>query len=195
MNREHYEEQTGRQSPASDRFLQEFNQVCLWLRISFIPLIHTQGLKDPQVAYLVIHNKNITAQTLLEIMEALVDYLIEQDKTGLEIFRQTRDRFRKLLAIRNTLVHENQFTGRENEPAAGLSEMRGNTIQMNGAEHPVRHSPKSERELLAVAEECKQVNILFSRFFSCIASRFEPTRNFTKDENGMWRPRLLQTAQ
>lgn len=168
--------------------------MCLWLRISFISLIHTQGLKDPQVAYLVIHNRNITAQTLLEIMEALVDYLIEQDKTGLEIFRQTRDRFRKLLAIRNTLVHENQFTGWENEPAAGLSEMRGNTIQMNEAEHPVKHFPKSERELLAVAEECKQVNILFSRFFSCVGSHFEPTRNFTKDENGMWRPRLLQSV-
>lgn len=176
------------QYAALGKFIQEFGQICNGLRMSFNFLLQFQGLKDQNIAQIIIHNKAITAAPLLEIMAALAGRLIGEDAIGMEILKQIKKRFLDLIEIRNEFAHGDWYIGWGNAEKSDYSEMDAHILKTSKKGIKVKTLPKSEQELLTLVEECKQVNTLCMRFFFGVSMGHEPIKNFTKDKNGQWLP-------
>ena len=191
---ETYKAQTTEQYAVLGQFIQEFGQICNWLQTSFVQLLQGQGLREQTIAKIIIGNRAITAEPLVQIMEGLTGHLLGDDKAGKEIFGQITKRFRYLIVSRNDFVHGTWFIGWANETDIDFSEIRGTRLIPNKKGEAHRELPKSVEEIQALVEEAKQVNRLFMRFYACMTSARiqlgtgDFSRNFTKDDNGKWLP-------
>ena len=91
---ETYKAQTTEQYAALGQFIQEFGQICKWLQTSFVILLQGQGLRKQTIANIIIGNRAITAEPLVQIMEGITSQLVGDDKVGMDIFCQIKKRFR-----------------------------------------------------------------------------------------------------
>lgn len=184
-----YQAQTTEQYAALGQFIQEFGQICNWLQIQFVLLLQEQGLGDQTIANIIIGNKAITAEPLVQIMEGLAGHLISNDKVGMEILGHVTKRFRALITTRNDFVHGTWSIGWANPGDTDFSVIGGMKPAPNKKGMAYKELPKSVEEIHALVEEAKQVNKLFMRFFICVCpKRLDFSKNFTKTTEGEWLP-------
>lgn len=193
-----YDEQTTEQFAAIGHFVQEFGQICYWLQFDFIQLLSDNGLKDQAISNIVIGNRAITAEPLIQIMEGLVGHLLdeenENERIGKEVFRHAANRFRNLVKIRNDIVHGTWFIGWGNDAKTDFSKISGVKLNPNRNGFEIKNLPHSIEEIRKHIDEAKQLDLLFRKFFACwFHGRMEPgkgvfVRNFTKTSDGRWVP-------
>ena len=81
-----FEYQTSKQYGQLGRFIVEFEQVCSWLRIGIISLLHRDGLKTQRLAQILIDNKFITAKPLIDAYDAIITELgVREDPIQREV--------------------------------------------------------------------------------------------------------------
>lgn len=186
---ETYKAQTTEQYAALGQFIQEFGQICNWLQTQFVLLLQGQGLGDQMIANIIIGNKAITAEPLVQIMEGLAGHLTSDDKVGMEILGHVTKRFRALITSRNDFVHGTWFIGWASSADTDFSAIAGMKPAPNKKGMAYKKLPKSVEEIHALVEEAKQVNKLFMRFFTCMyPEKLDFSKNFTKTDEGEWLP-------
>ena len=190
-----YESQTTEQYAALGQFVQEFGQICNWLQVSFVQLLSMHGLKDQTISNIIIGQRAITAEPLIQIMEGLVGHLLGDDEVaGKEIFRHTAKRFRCLIRIRNDFVHGTWFIGWANPADTDFSDISGHKLNPNKKGMAIKPLPRSVDEIGELVNEAKQINKLFMRSYACMSlahmeqGKGDFSKNFTKTDDGRWLP-------
>lgn len=122
---------------AIGQFVQEFAHAChaLQMLITFILQVRG-GLKDQQMAFVLLGNRAITALVLIEMAQHLIGHVSGGEVEP--VFKDIANRFRDLNEDRNSLMHGITFVGWGNEQTTNWAEYSAYKIASRGTGHYVK---------------------------------------------------------
>lgn len=162
---------------AIGRFVQEFAHACWALQSLILSTLQVRGgLKDQQMGFILLGNKAMTANTLIDIAQHLVGHISGGQREP--IFRDIAKRFRDLNDFRNSLLHGITFVGWGNEQTADWGKFGAFKIASSATGHYVEELPKSADDLEPQALEAREITKPVSRYTGCITGNFTPGNNF-----------------
>jgi hypothetical protein len=171
---------------AVGRFMQEFAHAChaLQMLILFV-LQHQGGLRDQQMGLVLISNRAMTANTLVDMAQHLVEHISGGKRE--RVFADIAERFRRLNEDRNSLMHGMTFVGWGNEQTTDWSKFGAYKINSKATGHYIQELPKSATELEPWILEAREISKLVWRYSHwCVLQGSKPECQFAHLD-GHWR--------
>ena len=157
-----FESQTAKQHEQIGRFVVEFEQACLWLRIGIIFSLHRDGLRTQRLAQILIDNKSMTAAPLIEAYDAIMTEIgIRNYPIQKEVLDQVSKESRTLISERNKVVHGLWFIGYasvDDQDFSKISGLKGNPFKKQGMSF--QDLPTSVEEIEKLVERTKNLREL-----------------------------------
>ena len=182
------------QFAALGEFIQDFELVCFALKRLFVFCFHRHGLSSAgqPLANIAIDNHYITADPLVSIVSAVYRQAAKDDEVAQSVASDLERRFKRLIEIRNRVVHGTWLIGWVGSEQEDFSEITGiyNRITKNGLER--RDMPKSASELKKLSEEAKDLEDIAMRLMVPLMSTEERTsgRNQFIFEDTKWKSKF-----
>jgi hypothetical protein len=177
--RERYERQTKEQYAALGRYVQQFELVSFYLRYVITLVLHQDGLRNQQLADIIVGHHAVTAQTLLDTACALLVEVHSGDKDAISIMHHFRNRFSQEIRTRNTYLHGTWLMGWASESQQDFSDLGGFKLSPSpklGA--GTKDLAKSVQELQARIDELVEIEDGFKRLMGCLLLKREVKKNF-----------------
>lgn len=180
--------QTSNAYAAIGRFVQEFAHACHALQMLIVFTLQQRGgLRDQQMGWILVGNRAMTANTLIDMAQHLVGHISGGQREP--IFADIAERFRNLNKDRNALIHGLTFVGWGNEQTADWSEFKAYKIVSSAGGYYIQNLPNSAEELEPWLLEAREITKLVWRYSGCVTGSSEVGQNFIH-QDGHWRSRV-----
>lgn len=163
---EKYTSQTNELFCEIGRFSVRFEHVCFALRQGITFLLHKGGLRNQQLAHIVL--AELTAAPLKSILQAMIAEVADLDETDRLISNKIFIRVQNLIEKRNDVIHSTWFVGWASSEDSEFSQADGHKLSRGKAGAGVKGFKFTAQDFMALSEECTAVEKMVSRLWSLL---------------------------
>ena len=170
---------------ALGRFYQEFGQACFALQLLIQGILQQKGgLKDQNMAWIILGNEAINASTLISMAQHLVGYV--SGGKDEPVFADIAKRFVGLTEQRNDLAHGlASLAGGTSKQLTGLK-LGALKISSNKHGYSSKSILGSTEELQQLIADAQEIASLIQRYSVCLLAGFKIESNFVRRDKH-WR--------
>jgi len=198
---ERYDRQTNEQYAELGRFVQAFEEVVLWTRMTCLHLLPARNGKEQQLTNILLHHRAMTAAPLFECMRALYGETMKQEGEAIipeevkvinGVLKQSASDMELLVSRRNTLLHATWYIGYGNHETTDFSKITSHKGKPSKDGMNYSNAIKDLDELRDLTTQCGELrdvlSLLLAAFKVGLLKKNEGPRaryNFEKI-NGRW---------
>ncbi len=182
QRKEQWKKDTAELYCAIGEFVVKFEHVCHAIQTAIVFLLARAGLRNQSVTQILL--AGATADPLRTLFESLVSQIQTLNDNERKIMKNALNRFQKLTAKRNDIVHSTWFIDWGNESSTDFSETTGIKYHKNKDGAVVKSFRRKADDFRELTEEAESLFKIFRRLDCCFVGGSAVENNFVLSTDG-----------